>query len=107
MNLTERSHPKAKVIVRMPCSALPKLIKQYRFATARLFDCVEQLSPVAYLDDGTFERGWSACEEARAHCVQIQDRIYQHLQEHRCALEVSRMAPCLGRALTAKPGSIA
>src|SRR6266852_1462463 len=108
MNLMKKSRPNSKVTLKMPCTALPRLIKQYAFATARLSACVAEMSTIAYLDDSTFDPSWFACEEARAFCVQIQEQIYEHLREHRCALDISGMMRGLVRVeLAAKTSNLA
>src|SRR5947208_117700 len=104
MNLIENLPRRPKVVTTMPCTALPRLMRHYGLATARLSSCVAQMSVLAYFDHGTFDRGWLACEAARAHCVPIQEQMYAHLREHRCALDVSRKVGGLAHAtLTASP----
>ena len=76
----------------MPCVARARLVSRYARATASLFDRVAALTaPGAYSEAHIFDRIWCECEEARDLCTQIQQQIYAHLRDHRCALEIARL----------------
>ena len=77
----------------MPCTARANLVEQYAIANASLFDRVAEMTACLSYTDDTFDRGWLACEEALRVCNQIQVQIYEHLRDHRCALEIASRRP--------------
>jgi len=74
----------------MPCLERARLLRLYTQATSELSDLVRKLSESVVLEREEFDRAWEQCESARHLCTQLQDQIYQHLREHRCALDVSK-----------------
>ena len=76
---------------RMSCSERGRLLKLYSQATAQLSIMVSALAEhAAGYEDAAFDRAWEHCEEARYLCSQIQEQLYAHVREHRCALDISR-----------------
>jgi len=76
----------------MPCLERARLLRLYAQATADLSDLVRKLSESVALERQEFDRAWEQCESSRHLCTQLQDQIYQHLREHRCALDVTKQA---------------
>jgi hypothetical protein len=76
----------------MPCLERARLLRLYAQATAELSDLVRTVSEYAMAERDEFDRAWERCENARHLCTQLQDQIYDHLREHRCALDVSKPA---------------
>jgi len=74
----------------IPCSERVRLLRAYADASARLSDLVAALARSALSMKLSFDGAWCACEEARSVCGRIQGLIYQHLQDHHCALEIAR-----------------
>jgi hypothetical protein len=76
----------------MPCLERARLLRLYAQATSELSELVRKLSESVALEREEFDRAWEQCESARHLCTQLQDQIYQHLREHRCALDVTKQA---------------
>ena len=78
----------------IPCSERARLVRLYSDATAKLSEELEALAvAVGKLQGESFDRAWEKCEETRAMCTRIQEQIYEHLREHRCALDISARMP--------------
>jgi hypothetical protein len=78
----------------MPCVERARLLRLYSDATEKLSEEVQALATAASSHhDLAFDRAWEKCEELRFVCSQIQEQIYQHLREHRCALEINPRVP--------------
>jgi hypothetical protein len=76
------------------CAERARLLHLYSEATAKLSHEVEALASTAGEVSGhSFDRAWERCEELRALCAQIQEQIYEHLREHRCALDINSRGP--------------
>jgi hypothetical protein len=74
---------------RMSCSERGRLLNLYSHATAELSLMVSTLADQAgSYESAVFDRAWERCEEARYLCSQIQQQIYDHVREHRCALGI-------------------
>jgi hypothetical protein len=78
-----------EMLTGMRCTERGRLLLLYSEATARLSDKVTSLAEASSsCERAVFDRAWEECEEARHLCTQIQEQIYDHFREHRCALEV-------------------
>lgn len=63
----------------------------YADATGKLSHAVSVLSNVAISHEvDAFDRAWENCEEARKLCSDIRAKMYEHLGDHHCALELRR-----------------
>lgn len=76
---------------RMPCSERKRLLNLYSHATAQLSMMVSALAEhAASYENEAFDRAWEHCEEARYLCSQVQQQLYAHVTEHRCALDITK-----------------
>ena len=74
---------------RMFCPERKRLLNIYSQATAQLSMLVSNLAEQAgSYEAAAFDRAWERCEEARFLCSQIEQQLYEHLREHRCAVDV-------------------
>jgi hypothetical protein len=74
---------------RMFCTERRRLLNIYSQAAAQLSMEVSDLAEKAggYEADA-FDRAWEHCEAARYLCSQIEQQLYDHLRQHRCAIEI-------------------
>ena len=86
----------------IPCSERVRLLRAYAGASAKLSDLVAALARSAHSTKLSFDAAWCACEEARSVCGQIQGLMYQHLQDHHCALEIAREPLAKSEAATTR-----
>ena len=89
MDLHKRPVKNSAVVRQMACSERGRLLKAYAGASAELSGIVAELARSAKSAKSSFDQAWCACEEARSRCEQIQHRIYEHVQGHRCALDIA------------------
>jgi len=77
---------------RMFCPERRRLLNIYSQAAAKLSMLVSNLAEQAgRYEPAAFDRAWEHCEEARFLCTQIEQQLYTHLREHRCAIEIRTM----------------
>ena len=77
------------MVTRMFCPERLRLLNIYSQAAAQLSMQVSELADKAgSYEAAAFDRAWERCEEARCLCGQIEQQMYDHLREHRCAIEV-------------------
>jgi hypothetical protein len=79
-------------VPRMTCTERARLLKGYARASTELADLVADLAQCSQAAQDGFEQAWRACEEARFRCHQLHLGLYEHVQGHRCALEIAKSA---------------
>src|SRR3954470_24710038 len=87
MNVRPRGRKIAEVR-QMSCPERARLLKAYASGSAELARVIAALATAAYAGEPGFDRAWSRCEEVRSRCEQIQRDIYEHVQDHSCALDI-------------------
>src|SRR5258708_35903231 len=86
--------PQNDMATRMFCPERRRLLNIYSQATAQLSILVSSLAEHAGgYEAAAFDRAWEHCEEARYLCSQIEQQLYDHLREHRCAIEIRTISP--------------
>src|SRR5436190_20583609 len=81
---------------RMKCPEHRRLLTLYADATGDLWELTSMLADAASsYESDAFARAWEQCEGARQLCGDIRQQMYDHLERHRCALNLSP-----GRQLT-------
>jgi hypothetical protein len=90
MTIHNGPHIEAADVRQMPCPERTRLLQAYAGASGELADLVADVARSAHSADRAFEKAWSACEVARSKCHQVQQRIYEHVRAHGCALEIAR-----------------
>jgi hypothetical protein len=74
---------------RMKCPEYRRLLTLYADATGELWEITAALADIASsYESDAFSRAWEQCEGARKLCADIRRQMYEHLERHRCALNV-------------------
>jgi hypothetical protein len=77
------------MIQQMQCCEQRRLLTLYAEATNKLSAMTSALAnaAVSYERDA-FDRAWEKCEAARRLCGDIRCLMYEHIDEHRCGLQL-------------------
>ena len=73
--------------IRMQCTEWRRLLDLYVTSSAKHLECIAALSHSAVSAQAhSFDRDWEECEVACALSSGIKKQMYEHLQQHQCAL---------------------